>query len=232
MQKQGKNYFVIGLFCVTIDWLFFCFEIYILKLEPIMANLISSHIGIFLSFYLNCKYNFSINNSIIYRFISFYMVGLIGYIFGHLFLEIGLSISSFRSEVIKAFSYIGIFYLQFTLNKLITFGSAWKDFRLYILKYLARNNMLGLGFDLSKERGAIELISDSLGGMELFFQFVFIIVLSSYILIANFFNIFSLGYFGTNKSFLIFSKLIPFKFAIRWLRSYSLMVYGEIVESN
>ena len=232
MQKQGIKYFGIGFFCVTVDWLFFCIEIYILKLEPILANFISSHIGIFLSFYLNCKYNFIVKNSIFYRFISFYMVGLIGYIFGHFFLKTGLSISSFSSEVIKAFSYVGIFYLQFTLNKLITFGSAWKDFRFYILKYLARNKMLGLGFDLSKERGAIEVISDSLGGMELFFQFVLISVLFSYILISNLLNIFSLGYFGTNKSFLIFSKLIPFNFAIRWLRSYSLMVYGEILESN
>jgi len=159
-------------------------------------------------------------------------VGFIGYIFGHLFLNFGLSTFSFRPEIIKGFSYIGIFCIQFALNKIITFSMGWHEFKLYILKYIARNNMIDVGFDLSIEDGAIENISESLGCMELLFQFVLVFSLFIYIFFANILKILSFGSFGFKKSFLIFSKLIPFNFAIRWLRSYTLMSYGEILESN
>ena len=232
MQKQILKYFCIGLICVCVDLLFYCFAIYSLKLESALSNFISSHIGILFSFYLNSKYNFDHKGVILHRFIPFYIVGFIGYVFGHLFLSFGLSISSYRSELIKGSSYIGIFAIQFTLNKIITFGIGWKEFRLYILKYIARNNMLNVGFDLSKEAGSLEIISESLGCMELLFQFVLVFSLFTYIFLANMLKILSFGSFGFKKSFLIFSKLIPFNFAIRWLRSYTLMSYGEILESN
>ena len=156
LRKQAIRYACFGVLCASTDWLFFCFELNVLKMDSLLANFISSHLGIFLSYYLNSRYTFNAKGGVIYRFLSFYLVGLVGYIFAHFFLKVGLETTSFRPEIIKGVSYIGIFIIQFTLNKVITFGGGWKAFRLFLLKYLNKNNMLGLEFDLGREGGGLK----------------------------------------------------------------------------
>ncbi len=120
-MKIAINYILIGLFCATIDWSIFVLLVHKSHLSISIANFISSHIGIFSSFIINAIFNFRVGNMLVKRFIFFYFTALIGYIFGHYFVIYFVNNLNFSADISKALSFLGIFLIQFTINKLITF---------------------------------------------------------------------------------------------------------------
>jgi putative flippase GtrA len=82
---------------------------------------ISVHCGIFTSFFLNRQFTFKVKNKTLFRFISFYVIGLIG-------LAISSGLLFFLVEKIglnelasKALTVIVVALIQFLLNKYISF---------------------------------------------------------------------------------------------------------------
>jgi putative flippase GtrA len=115
------KYALIGIICASIDWLIFTLLVNEFHFSLFLANLISTHIGIFLSFTLNLRINFVVKDKIFNRFIFFYSIGFIGYIFGHFMIHFLVNNVYLSPSTSKIFSCFGVFLIQFTLNKLITF---------------------------------------------------------------------------------------------------------------
>jgi len=125
-SKEVFTYAAIGVFSASLDWIFFLIFTHKFHITPITANLISSHVGISSSFILNYSINFNVKDKFLKRFSSFYLVAFVGYLFSYFFILLGLKKSLLSADSLKALSYIGIFIIQFTLNKYVTFNKAVK----------------------------------------------------------------------------------------------------------
>jgi putative flippase GtrA len=90
-------------------------------MNVVISNLISSHAGIALSFILNRNYTFKSNRKIINQLIIFYLVALTGFLFSHVCIVVFVELYQYPAGIIKVLTYPGIFAIQYSLNKYITF---------------------------------------------------------------------------------------------------------------
>ena len=95
-------------------------------LPYLWANVISTHCGIFCSFLLNRQFNFKVKNKTVIRFLSFYIVGLIGLGISSLLLYLLVDIASLNELVCKLLTIVLVAIIQFILNKFITFKNTSK----------------------------------------------------------------------------------------------------------
>ena len=114
-------YGLIGGFCAALD-----FGVYTLLcqfdiLPYLWANVVSIHVGIFTSFILNRQFNFKVKNKTALRFMSFYIVGLIGLGISELMLYLMVTVGGMNELVCKLISIVVVALIQFVLNKYITF---------------------------------------------------------------------------------------------------------------
>jgi putative flippase GtrA len=223
LKIQIVKYFFIGIFCVSLDMSLFLLEIDVFGVKPALANLISSHVGIFASYFLNSRYTFEVVSFPAARFLSFYMVGFIGYLFGHYFLVLGTRYTSVPIELIKISSYLGIFLIQFLINKLVTFGELTADISHWALTYILSNEMFGLPVDQTRRARDVETIGLALAHMELFYRLVFAGLLGLYAGGAWLVQILSLRAVKTSHFYAVARNFFPFKLIIRWLRSFYLL---------
>jgi putative flippase GtrA len=86
-----------------------------------IANLISVHCGIFCSFLLNRSYNFKIKDKVLLRFLSFYIIGLSGWLLSAALLHVMISIKNLDEIYAKLISIVVVAISQFLLNKFVTF---------------------------------------------------------------------------------------------------------------
>ena len=86
-----------------------------------VANVISVHCGIFCSFILNRHYNFKIKDKTLLRFLSFYVIGLIGLALSASLLYVLVDVSSWNEIYAKLVTIVAVALVQFVLNKFITF---------------------------------------------------------------------------------------------------------------
>ncbi len=112
-------YGIIGGTCALFD---FCvYSLLCFCIPFLIANIISTHCGIFLSFFLNRKYNFKVKDKTFRRFITFYVVGLLGLGLSELLLFVcvnQLNIEKLSAKLITVFI---VALIQFVLNKCVTF---------------------------------------------------------------------------------------------------------------
>lgn len=85
------------------------------------ANVIGVHCGTFASFFLNRQFNFKVKDKTLLRFISFYIVGLIGLAISSGLLVVLVEKMKLNELVSKAFTIIAVALIQFILNKYISF---------------------------------------------------------------------------------------------------------------
>ena len=71
-------YGIIGGFCAALDFGVYTALCYFDIMPYLWANIISIHMGIFMSFILNRSFNFKVKDKTTQRFLSFYAVGLTG----------------------------------------------------------------------------------------------------------------------------------------------------------
>jgi putative flippase GtrA len=90
------------------------------------ANIISIHVGIFMSFILNRSFNFKVKDKTTQRFLSFYAVGLTGLGISELMLYLMVTLGGMNELLCKLISIVVVALIQFLLNKYITFKSAYK----------------------------------------------------------------------------------------------------------
>ncbi|HIF47479.1 MAG TPA: GtrA family protein [Candidatus Thioglobus sp.] len=120
-MKTMNKYIIVGSICTVLDLLIFLFAVYILEMNVVISNLISSHAGIALSFILNRNYTFKSNRKIINQLIIFYLVALTGFLFSHVCIVVFVELYQYPAGIIKVLTYPGIFAIQYSLNKYITF---------------------------------------------------------------------------------------------------------------
>ena len=114
-------YGMIGGTCAFLD--FVIYSVLCLVMSFLVANIISTHCGILCSFYLNRKYNFKVENSVLKRFLLFYAVGLLGLLVSEILLDIMVNAYSVEKLIAKIVTIIVVALMQFILNKFITFKS-------------------------------------------------------------------------------------------------------------
>lgn len=117
-------YAIIGGFCAALDFAVYSALCFILPY--LWANVISTHCGIFCSFLLNRQFNFKVKNKTVIRFLSFYIVGLIGLGISSLLLYLLVDIASLNELVCKLLTIVLVAIIQFILNKFITFKNTSK----------------------------------------------------------------------------------------------------------
>ena len=114
-------YGIIGVFCAGLDFGIFTVLCHYHVMDPQWANVISIHVGIFTSFILNRSFNFRVKNKTAVRFLSFYMVGLVGLGITALMLYLMVDLGHMNEVVCKLISIVVVALTQFVLNKYITF---------------------------------------------------------------------------------------------------------------
>ena len=114
-------YGIIGGFCATLDFCIYTALCYCDIMPYLWANIISIHVGIFMSFFLNRSFNFKVKDKTPQRFLSFYTVGLTGLGISELMLYLMVTIGGMNELLCKLVSIVVVALIQFLLNKYITF---------------------------------------------------------------------------------------------------------------
>ena len=120
-NQQLIKYGIIGCFCVGVDFLVYWLLIQTVKMPYLYANIISVHCGIILSFFLNRQFTFKVKNRTFLRFISFYVIGIIGLAISSGLLILSVEKMGLNELVSKAFTVVVVALIQFLLNKYISF---------------------------------------------------------------------------------------------------------------
>ncbi len=97
-----------------------------LGLDEFIANGISVHVGIFLSFLLNRNFNFRKTDQTGRRFISFYLTGLFGLLLSSVILWIGNRLAV-NPMAAKLFSVVIVAVTQFLINRAVAFGDTKRE---------------------------------------------------------------------------------------------------------
>ena len=124
LYQKYKHFVRYSLIWFTWVWLDFC--VYYLLVNDFsanyqIANFISVSCGIINNFFLNLFFNFKTKNRIIFRFLSFYLVWLIGILVSALLLNLLIEERWFDKNISKVLTIIVIVILQYWLNKHISF---------------------------------------------------------------------------------------------------------------
>jgi putative flippase GtrA len=122
--RQVLLYGVFGVLAAGVDYLAFL-ELRHLGLPLQVANLISVHIGMAISFTCNAFFNFRRTNALVRRAAVFLAVGWTGLGLSALILHLGVVVWDGPERWVKAGSIFVVAAVQFTLNKLVTFRIAW-----------------------------------------------------------------------------------------------------------
>ena len=99
-------YGIIGGFCATLDFGIYTLLCHFDILPYLWANVISIHCGIICSFLLNRTFNFKVKDKTPQRFVSFYVVGLIGLGISELMLYVMVTIGGWNELLCKLISVV------------------------------------------------------------------------------------------------------------------------------
>lgn len=120
-NKQLIKYGIIGCCCAGLDFVIYWLLVHIVSIPYLYANVISVHCGIFASFFLNRHFTFKIKNKTLLRFLSFYVIGIIGLAISSGLLFLFVEKIELNEFVSKALTVIIVALVQFMLNKYISF---------------------------------------------------------------------------------------------------------------
>jgi len=124
LWQKSKNfikYCIIGVSGATLDFLLYTFLINVFSIHYLIANVISTVLGITNNFFLNAFFNFKVSDNLIKRFISFFSIGIFGMIISEFLLYLLIDKYSTNEIIAKIITIFVITIIQFSLNKLITF---------------------------------------------------------------------------------------------------------------
>ena len=98
----------------------------------IMSNCVSVLGGITLSFLLNRNFNFKVKDKTRQRFIMFLTVGLCGLMLSNMILWVCVELLHVEKLLSKTLSIVMVVFLQFLLNKYLTFKPTKKIGRAHV----------------------------------------------------------------------------------------------------
>ena len=114
-------YCVIGVSGVALDYASYFVLFNWIGVYYLLANAISSSLGIINNFLLNSSFNFKVKDRMLDRFVSFYCVGLLGLAVSSAMLFVLVSRSHMNPNYAKLWTLVVIVLLQYNLNRLISF---------------------------------------------------------------------------------------------------------------
>ncbi|MBO4488755.1 MAG: GtrA family protein [Bacteroidales bacterium] len=123
LYSQHRNFILYGLIggiCTLVDFLVF----YLLQkagVHYLLDNVISYHCGIICSFFMNRHYNFKIKDKTATRFISFYLISLLGLVVCEMLLWLFVDGFNLNNLLSKLLATILVGIAQFICVKHFTF---------------------------------------------------------------------------------------------------------------
>ena len=120
--NQLIKYGIIGCFCAVLDFAVYTCLVKFTGLSYVYANVISVHCGIFTSFFLNRQFTFKVKDKTLLRFISFYLVGIVGLLISSGLLILFVEKMHLNELLSKAITVVFVALIQFLLNKYISFN--------------------------------------------------------------------------------------------------------------
>lgn len=114
-------YCAIGLTGVTLDYCAFYGMVNWLGVQYLLANAISTSLGILNNFLLNSFFNFKVQDRWLGRLVSFYCIGLLGLAVSSAMLFVMVSKMGVNPNYSKLATLIVVVVLQYNLNRLISF---------------------------------------------------------------------------------------------------------------
>ncbi len=114
-------YGIIGCFSSGLDFCVYTLLVRSVGMNYLVANCISVIVGIATSFTLNRKYNFKVTDRALKRFALFFTVGICGMLMSNLILYVCIDLLVLDTIVSKLLSIILVVFMQFLINKFITF---------------------------------------------------------------------------------------------------------------
>ena len=120
-QNKFIAYLFIGGFAVSIDMGIFLFLHELIGIKPLICHSVSVPIAAIFSFSVNAYLNFKKSDFLFYRFVSFSIVVVIGYLLGVLIIFIIDTVLQLGGTIGKLVSLPFVVMVQFYLNSKITF---------------------------------------------------------------------------------------------------------------
>lgn len=120
-------YGIIGCLSSGLDFCVYTFLVRVIGMNYLVANCISVVVGITTSFTLNRKYNFKVTDRTFRRFAMFFIVGICGMLLSNLILYICIDKLMLDSIISKLLSIVLVVFIQFLINKFITFKKINED---------------------------------------------------------------------------------------------------------
>ena len=121
--RQFVIYGIIGASSALLDTLVFNVLFHVAGLNEYLANPLSVHCGIFMSFFLNRKYNFKKTDKVLKRFLLFYATGILGLLLSQGILWLG-TVTPFSVTIVKIASVLIVAVVQFLINRILAFSSS------------------------------------------------------------------------------------------------------------
>ena len=119
--RELIKYFIIGCSGALLDFIVYTILLKAFGMNYLLANALSVTAGITNNFFLNAYLNFKVTDNMFKRFISFYLVGMLGLLISEILLYLLVDIMSMNSIIAKIITIFVITIVQFILNKTITF---------------------------------------------------------------------------------------------------------------
>jgi len=119
--RELIKYCIIGCSGALLDFIVYTILIKAFGMNYLLANALSVTAGITNNFFLNAYLNFKVTDNMFKRFISFYLVGMLGLLISEILLYLLVDIMSMNSIIAKIITIFVITIVQFILNKTITF---------------------------------------------------------------------------------------------------------------
>lgn len=119
---ESARYVAIGALASSTDGVLYVALTRAFAIQPLAANFLSVNVGITVSFFLNSFFNFRKPNNLGRRALSFYGVCYVGMGISMAILYIGNHRYGLPDIPVKAASVAVAGCVQFTFNKLVTFG--------------------------------------------------------------------------------------------------------------
>lgn len=115
------KYCMIGVTGVTLDFIIFFLLYKKLGIHYQFANIISVSCGITNNFLLNAFFNFKVKDRLLFRYLQFYAVGMIGLSLSALILYVFIEKLRFEALTAKIMTIFVVVGIQYTLNKAFSF---------------------------------------------------------------------------------------------------------------
>jgi len=121
LNSKFLRYGIVGVFGLVVDMGVFYILHKMLGVNYIISNIVSSTIAVIHNFILNSVFTFKVKDKRLKRFVSFYMIALVGMAISSGLLAIMIDGFKMDSMIAKMISVFIVAIMQYFLNKKLTF---------------------------------------------------------------------------------------------------------------